>query len=109
MQPREAGNGNAAGPPRWPAAGGIAGGDISQMLERLPKVPLSDLKPGEQVVISGGVGDDKTRLTAINIIAGVEPLFAAPQQGQGGGRRGGGGGGVDLSNWNLDIGTPGEQ
>lgn len=110
MSQSAAGNGNGAnggGPPRWPAAGGIAGGDISQMLERLPKVPLSDLKPGEQVVISGGVGDDKTHLTAINIIAGVEPLFAAPQQGQGGGRRGGGG--VDLSNWNLDIGTPGEQ
>jgi hypothetical protein len=106
-QPGTAGNGSPGGPPRWPGAGGIAGGDISQMLERLPKVPVSDLKPGEQVVISGGVGDDKTHLTAINIIAGVEPLFAAPQQGQRGGRRGGGG--VDLSNWNLDIGTPGEQ
>jgi hypothetical protein len=105
--PSLAGNDNGGSAARWPAAGGGANGDISQMLERLPKVPLSDLKPGEQVVISGGVGDDKTHLTAINIIAGVEPLFAAPRQGQGGGRRGGGG--VDLSNWNLDIGTPGEQ
>jgi hypothetical protein len=75
------------------------------MLERLPKGSVSDLKPGEQVVISGGVGEDKAHLMAINIISGVEPLFAAPQQG--GGRRGGGG--VDLSSWNLDIGTPGEQ
>jgi hypothetical protein len=103
-QPRAPGSDNAAGPPHWPGAGGVPG-DISQMLERLPKVPVSDLKPGEQVVISGGVGDDKTHLTAINIIAGVEPLFAAPREGQGGRR----GGGVDLSNWSLDIGTPGEQ
>ena len=95
------------GPPRWPGPGGPAGGgDVSQMLERLPKASVSDLKPGEQVVISGGVGEDSAHLMAINIISGVEPLFAAPQQG--GGRRRPGGG-VDLSNWNLDIGTPGEQ
>jgi hypothetical protein len=78
---------------------------MSQMLERLPKTSLSDLKPGEQVVISGGVGEDKSHLTAINVIAGVEPLFAAPKEG--GGKRGGNN--VDLSGWSLDVGIPNEQ
>jgi hypothetical protein len=99
-------NAGAGGPPRWPGPGGAGGGDVSQMIDRLPKGSVSDLKPGEQVVISGGVGEDKTHLTAINIISGVEPLLAAPRQ-TGNGRRSGGG--VDLSNWSLDIGTPGEQ
>jgi len=84
--------------------GGGANGDMSQMLERLPKSSVSDLKPGEQVVISGGVGEDKSHLTAINIIAGVEPLFAAPKEG---GKRGGNN--VDLSGWSLDVGIPNEQ
>ena len=79
-------------------------GDMSQMLERLPKASVSDLKPGEQVVISGGVGEDKSHLTAINVIAGVEPLFAAPKEG---GKRGGNN--VDLSGWSLDVGIPNEQ
>ena len=40
--------------------GGRTGGDISQMLERLPKISVSELKPGDAVVISGGTGEDKT-------------------------------------------------
>lgn len=99
--PGAAPEGAAAGP--RPA--GAANGDMSQMLERLPKVSISDLKPGEQVVISGGVGEDKSHLTAINVIAGVEPLFAAPKQGNG--KRGGNN--VDLSGWSLDVGIPNEQ
>lgn len=96
--------------PEQPAAGprpaGGANGDMSQILERLPKVSISDLKPGEQVVISGGVGEDKSHLTAINVIAGVEPLFAAPKEG--GGKRSGANN-VDLSGWSLDVGIPNEQ
>jgi hypothetical protein len=99
--PGEAPEAAAAGP----RAGGAANGDMSQILERLPKVSISDLKPGEQVVISGGVGEDKSHLTAINVIAGVEPLFAAPKQGNG--KRGGNN--VDLSGWSLDVGIPNEQ
>lgn len=106
-------NGAAPGsapPPNEPAAGprpaGGANGDMSQILERLPKASVSDLKPGEQVVVSGGVGEDKSHLTAINVIAGVEPLFAAPKQG---GSKRSGGNNVDLSGWSLDVGIPNEQ
>jgi hypothetical protein len=82
--------------------GGRAGGDISQMLERLPKISVSELKPGDAVVISGGTGEDKTHMTAVNVIAGVEPLFASapPRQGRSSDA---------LGMWNLDISAPGEQ
>jgi hypothetical protein len=81
---------------------GRANGDISQMLERLPKISVSELKPGDAVIISGGAGEDKTHMTAVNVIAGVEPLFASapPRQGRSSDA---------LGMWNLDISTPGEQ
>ncbi len=67
------------------------GGDISAMIERLPKISLSDLKPGEAVVISGVL--DGATLLAKNVIAGVEPILrAAPagRQRSGGGESAGG-------------------
>jgi hypothetical protein len=81
---------------------GRANGDLSQMLERLPKIPVSELQAGDAVVISGGAGEDKTHMTAVNVIAGVEPLFASapPRQGRSSDA---------LGMWNLDISTPGEQ
>ncbi|HXR75017.1 MAG TPA: DUF5666 domain-containing protein [Bryobacteraceae bacterium] len=89
-----------AGEGARPNRGGFSG-DLSKDVEQLPKIPASDLKPGDAVVISGGVGDDKSHLTAINIIAGVEPLFAsAPSKA---------GRSAALGMWNLDVGTPGED
>ena len=57
-------------------------GDISQMLDRLPKVALTDLKPGDALVVSGvALGADNTKLLATNLIAGVEPILqSAPQR-----------------------------
>jgi hypothetical protein len=75
-------------------------GDLSDV-EQLPKVAASDLKPGDAVVISGGVGADKSHLTAINVIAGVEPLLASAPPKRGGS--------AALGMWNLDVGTPGED
>jgi len=51
--------------------------DLGQVLDRLPSVALSDLKPGDALMISGSAGSDAGRLTAINILAGVEPLLTA--------------------------------
>lgn len=57
------------------------------MIDRLPKIALSDLKPGDALVISGvAVGGDNSHLVANALIAGVEPVLqAAPQRGKGGG------------------------
>jgi hypothetical protein len=84
---------NAAPPPQSPRPEPAAqptpgerpdgrGGDVSQMLERLPKINLSDLKPGDALVISGvALAPDNTRLLATSIIAGVEPILqSAPSR-----------------------------
>jgi hypothetical protein len=59
-------------------------GDISQMLDHVPKIPLADLKPDDAVVISGvSLGADNSRLLASSVIAGVEPILQSAPQRQG--------------------------
>jgi hypothetical protein len=60
----------------------VRSGDISQMLERVPKIPLSDLKPGDALVVSGvSLVADNSKLLATGLIAGVEPILqSAPQR-----------------------------
>ncbi len=76
---------------RMGGGGGPRGnGDISQMLERTPKIALSDLKQGDAVVVSGAAtGADNTHLLANNVIAGVEPILQSAPQRQGGQSLGG--------------------
>jgi hypothetical protein len=52
------------------------------MLERVPKISVSDLKPGDAIVISGiALAPENTRLLATSIIAGVEPILqSAPSR-----------------------------
>lgn len=56
---------------------GGAGGDLSQMLERLPAVALADLKAGDAVMVSTTMGSDPSRVTAVMLLAGVEPILTA--------------------------------
>ncbi len=56
---------------------GGRGGDIGQMLDNLPPMPISDLKPGDAVMVSTTLGSDPNRVTAITLLAGVEPLLTA--------------------------------
>ncbi|MFL6414569.1 MAG: hypothetical protein ACJ74Y_02725 [Bryobacteraceae bacterium] len=100
-----AGNGGGQRPGGWnrpgggeaPAAGGPGGGsgpgagmrggngDLSQMLERVPPIAVSELKPGDALIVSGSPSaENKSTLLASNIIAGVEPIFqsASPRQAQ---------------------------
>jgi hypothetical protein len=76
---------------RMGGGGGPRGnGDISQMLERAPKIALSDLKQGDAVVVSGAAtGADNTHLLASTVIAGVEPILQSAPQRQGGQSLGG--------------------
>src|SRR4051794_41971157 len=55
------------------------------MLERVPKIAVSDLKPGDAVIVAGSPASaSKSSLLAVNVIAGVEPIFqsASPRQAQ---------------------------
>ncbi len=53
------------------------GADIGQTLERLPAMPLTDLKPGGAIMLSSTPGSDPARVTAVMLLAGVEPLLEA--------------------------------
>ncbi len=87
------GNGGAGG---W---GGRGGGDIKQMLDRLPAVQLADLKHGDAIMVSTTEGTDGTHLTGIMMLAGVEPLLTASPNStrdiMGGWNLGGGGEGAE--------------
>lgn len=67
-QPRE----SPGGGPR-----GYPGGDIGQMLDNLPAMPASELKPGDAIMVSTTQGSDPGRVIAITLLAGVEPLLTA--------------------------------
>ena len=69
--------GGAAGGPGGRPGGGH-GGDFSQMVERMPVFSLSELKPGDAIIVASSVGPDPGRVTAITLLAGVEPLLTAP-------------------------------
>jgi hypothetical protein len=70
------GRGAEGGPPAMAGRGG-RGGDIGQMLDHLPPMPITDLKPGDAIMVSTTMGSDPSRVTAINLLAGVEPLLTA--------------------------------
>ena len=52
-----------------------AGGDLQEMFDQLPAVALSELKPGDSILISSTKGADPARVTAIAIVSGVGPLL----------------------------------
>ncbi len=79
------------------AMGGGRGGDIGAMLDRLPAIPITELKPKDAIMVSTTMGSDPSKVTAIMLLAGVEPvLTAAPTATRdimSGWNLGGGGGG----------------
>lgn len=67
-----------------PRPGG--GMSMADLLERLPIISASDLKVGDMIILSSTQGSDPARLTAISMVAGIEPLLQmmAARQGAGG-------------------------
>ncbi len=76
-------------------SGQNGGGDPQQMLNRAPTIQFADLQKGEAVMLvsTQGAGD----VTAITLLAGVEPLLEAPAASQN-----------LLSNWSMGSGGGGE-
>jgi co-chaperonin GroES (HSP10) len=107
--PRPAAGGAGAVPPQGgPGAGGPGGPgglDIQRIIESLPASTLAEIKPGEMVLISSTTGADPSRVTAITLVAGVEPIFAMLQARQGGGP-GGAARPPNLGTINIGIGGP---
>lgn len=69
------------GPPAGGGQGGPPGGgfDIQRIIDNLPAATLADLKPGEMILLSSSTSADPTRVTAITLVAGVEPIFTMLQ------------------------------
>ena len=96
-------NGSGSGPGSAPGAGrsgGGQGGDLQQMIGRMPAASLSDLQKGDAVMIVTTEGAEGGAVTAITLLAGVEPILQSS------------GGQSILSPWSLggapggDTGTP---
>ncbi|MFN2455295.1 MAG: hypothetical protein ABR577_13860 [Pyrinomonadaceae bacterium] len=77
-RPPVAREGAPGGADRPRVGGGAGGGDLQQMIERLPAISASDLKPGDMILVSSTNGADPTRVTAITLAAGVEALLRSP-------------------------------
>jgi uncharacterized membrane protein YgcG len=83
------GGGQGGGQGRGP------GGDLQQMLVRAPAIPLTDLKKGDAVMLVSTQGTSD--VTAITLLAGVEPLLEAPAS-------------QDLlANWSMDTSGGADQ
>jgi hypothetical protein len=98
------GPGMMGGPPGGSAAPSTAGGpgvaggspprpghvpDLSRFIDRLPEIPLAEVKTGDTVVLSCVPGTKPDEYTAVVVLAGVERLLAGLAAQSGGGQRGG--------------------
>jgi hypothetical protein len=87
--------GSQAGGGQWAGQGGGqggGGGDPQQMLNRAPAIQIADLKKGDAVMVVAT--DGATDVTAITLVAGVEPLLEAPAASQ-----------SLLNNWSMGGGA----
>jgi uncharacterized membrane protein YgcG len=93
---RGGGGPGGGGGGQFAGAGGPGGGagrlDLEQMLSRAPAIKFTDLQKGEAVMLVSTQG--ATDVTAITLLAGVEPLLEAPAASD------------LLSNWSMSSGTP---
>jgi hypothetical protein len=69
--------------PRGPGGAGrrMGGGSLQEMLERLPSLSLTELKPGDQIAVSSTRGQDPSRVSAVVVLAGIEPLLESRPRG----------------------------
>jgi hypothetical protein len=68
--------GQGNGPGGGQFGGGQGGGDPQQMLSRAPVIQLADLQKNEAIMVVSTEG--ASDVTAITLLAGVEPLLEAP-------------------------------
>jgi transcription antitermination factor NusG len=99
-RPREAGGrGRGMGPGGGGPGGGQGGAmDLQQMLSRMPASTIADLQKGDAVMLVGTEANGK-EVTAITLLAGVEPILQGSPNG---------GASSILSPWSLSGAPSGE-
>jgi hypothetical protein len=85
-QPASASAAAPAGPPAGAGGPGMgagprAGADFQQILNRIPSVSLSDLQKEDAVMVVATLGSGNNEVTAITLLAGVEPILTASPNG----------------------------
>lgn len=88
---RAPGGGPGGGPRNGPP-------DFQQMLERAPALNLNELKPGDALIVVSTKGTNSSEVTAITLLAGVEPILAAQPKGSEQ---------MELGPWNMSAGEGG--
>lgn len=73
-------NGSPSGPGR--GAAGTVSVDFQQVINNLPATTLAELKKADAVMIVTTAGTPSTGVTAITLLAGVEPILQASPSGQ---------------------------
>jgi hypothetical protein len=63
------------------------------MIDRTPAIKISDLMTGDAVIISSTAGATADQVTAITILAGVEPILTKPGTRE-----------MSLGDWNMGGG-----
>ena len=89
--------GGAGGPGGRGFGGGAGGGDLQQVLDRSPQLSLAELKKGDALIISSSKASDGAAITAMSLVAGVEPFLAAAPRTAGQ---------VNLGSWNIEMNMP---
>jgi hypothetical protein len=79
-QPQGASTQGAPGGGPGGAGARAGGGDLQQMLLRLPAVTVADFQKGDAVILVSTQGND-TEVTAITLVGGVEPILTAAPSG----------------------------
>jgi hypothetical protein len=97
-----AGPGAGAGGGRGPGGfGGGRAGDLQSMIDRTPAIKISDLMAGDAIIISSTAGTAADQVTAITLLAGVEPILTKPGTRE-----------MSLGDWNMagggDLGGIGQ-
>ena len=86
-----------------PGSGRMGGATLQEMLERLPPMPIEELKTGDQIAVSSPKSRARGRLIAAVLLAGIEPLLQTRA------RRGAGGVeavGLAPGTLDLELGVP---
>lgn len=77
---------------------GLRSGNFDQMLQKMPALSFSELKPGEPLIVVSTEGAQPNQVTAIAVLSGVEPILRARPKGSKE---------VALGPWNMSVGGGG--
>jgi hypothetical protein len=88
-----AGGAPAGAPGGGGGPGGGGRGDLQAMIDRTPAIKISDLMAGDAIIISSTAGVTADQVTAITLLAGVEPILTKPGTRE-----------MSLGDWNMGGG-----